>query len=213
MGKRERLCAIVVAIMLLLAGVASAAVPTHARTASRLDLRTVDWTNQPVPAAACGGHGSIPISDSSGSLSPIPKRFSGDSFYGKHAVSVYTGPEVYGDLGGAAGDVAGLEVDCTNGGGTADGQLLFSWVIFSGANGHLSVVGIIMPRVQPRREHASLLKITVKPGAITAHEYVYGKFDATCCATGRATTIWNYRGGKLTPSAPVITKRPADHLP
>ena len=84
-------------------------------------------------------------------VTPIPRRWSRDSFYGKRGVTVDSGRNavVFGDFAGSGEDDAGLNVDCNNGGGTADGALLYSWVIFSGSGGRLSAVGVVTPQVQP----------------------------------------------------------------
>lgn len=115
---------------------------------------------------------------------------------------------VFGDLAGGAHGDAGLMVNCNNGGGTADGVLLYSWVIFGGAGGRLSVVGIVTPQEQPPDELPTLIEVAIKPGQLTAHEFFYGPADATCCASGRATTTWTYEQGALRPGVPVITRQP-----
>ena len=106
------------------------------------------------------------------------------------------------------GDDAGLAVNCNNGGGTADGVLLYTWVIFSGRRGRLSVVGTVTPQVQPSGELPTEIEIAIKPGKITASEFFYGPADETCCSSGRATTIWTYAHRTLLPGTPTITKRP-----
>jgi hypothetical protein len=142
------------------------------------------------------------------SVSPIPRRWAHDWFYGRHSVEVDTGwlPLVYGDLANNGHDDVGLNFDCNNGGGTADGILTFGWVIFSGADGKLSVIGVVTARAQPNT--ATPLTITIERGRIIAHETVYGPSDPTCCASGRATTVWTYTHGRLRPGTPVITKQP-----
>jgi len=147
--------------------------------------------------------------EGTGLITPIPRRWSQDSFYGRHSVEVDTGwnPVVYGDLADNGHDDAGLIFDCNNGGGTADGILLDGWVIFSGLHGKLSVVGVVTARVRPGS--ATPVMITIAPGRITAHEFFYGPSDPTCCASGRATTVWTYAHGRLQPGLPVITKQPA----
>jgi hypothetical protein len=181
-----------------------------AAPAAALDLHKVDWSSVTLPGAVCGASKQIRLHHGRVFFSPIPRRWSRDHFYGKRGVTVDSGlaPVVFGDLAGNGGDDAGLSVDCTNGGGTADGVLLYSWVIFSGAGDRLSVLGIVTPRVQPSGELPTLIGIVIRPGKITAHEFFYGPADPTCCASGRATTIWTYTHGALRPGVPVITRRP-----
>jgi hypothetical protein len=138
----------------------------------------------------CWAFGRTERIEGTGSVSPIPRRWAHDSFYARHSVEVDTGwlPLVSGDLANNGRDDVGLNFDCNNGGGTADGILVFGWVIFSGADVKLSVVGVVIPRVQP----AAPVTIAIERGRIIAHEAVYGRSDPTCCASGRASTIWTY---------------------
>jgi len=130
-------------------------------------------------------------------------------------VEVDTGwnPVVYGDLSGDGRADAGLVFNCNNGGGTADGVLLEGWVIFTGGAGKLSVVGVVTPRVQPTGELPTLVEIAIQPGKIIAHEFFYGPSDGTCCASGRATTVWGYARGRLRPGTTTITRRPVTSSP
>jgi hypothetical protein len=182
-----------------------------AAIASALNLHEVDWSDVTLPGAACGASHPIRVRDGHASISPVPQRFSKDSFYGKRAVNVDSDwdPVVFGDLTRGGGSDAGIVVSCNNGGGTADGALLYSWVVFSGAHGRLSPIGVVTPRVQSPRELPTLLEITIEPGAVVAHESFYGATDPTCCASGRATTVWTYANGALRPGTPTITSTPS----
>jgi hypothetical protein len=116
----------------------------------------------------------------------------------------------YGQLGGV-GPAAAVDVVCSNNGGTADGQIRFAEVVFSGSATNARAVGLITPQ-QPYRaklSHVPLLgKVKWANGRIVVAEYWYGPNDPTCCASGRATTTWAYRTGKLTAVRTVVTKRP-----
>jgi hypothetical protein len=100
---------------------------------------------------------------------------------------------------------------CSNNGGTADGQIRFADVVFSGSATSVRPVGLITPR-QPHSSNGShvplLGKVKWVDGRIVVAEYWYGPNDPTCCASGRATTTWAYRTGKLTAVRTVVTKRP-----
>ena len=183
--------------------------------ASAFDIHKVDWASVTLPGATCDASKPIRLHHGNAFVTPIPRRWSRDSFDGKRGVTVSSAWDavVFGDLAGSGEDDAGLNVNCNNGGGTADGALLYSWVIFSGHGGRLSVVGIVTPRVQPREVLPTPLTIAIAPGKITAHEYFYGPYDATCCSTGRATTTWTYADGVLRPGVPVITKHPSTTPP
>ena len=205
----------VYAVALGATALAVAGPPASAGAAAQLDLHSVNWSSVTLPAV-CGG--SLPIklhrpswtasrNYGTADVTPIPKRWSHDSFYGRKSVEVDTGPPVYGSLANGAED-AGLRFDCNNGGGTADGALLYGWVIFSGSGGKLSVVGVVTPRVQPAGVLPTLLEIEIEPGRVVAHEFYYGPDDPTCCPSGRATTPWTYSAGRLAAGAATITHRP-----
>ncbi len=186
----------------------SASRPTG--TASAFDIHKVDWSSVTLPGSACGASQPIRLHHGSAFVTPIPRRWSRDSFPDRQGVTVYASSSavVFGDLAGSGPDDAGLPVNCNNGGGTADGVLLYAWVLFSGSGGRLSVVGTVTPQVQPPDVLPTLLEIAITPGEITAHEGFYGPTDATCCASGRATTTWTYAHGALRPGVPVITRHP-----
>jgi hypothetical protein len=183
----------------------------NAADAATQSLHGVAWGNVTLPGSACEARRPIAMHNGSGFVSPIPRHWSSAHFYGKRGVTVSDGPSavvVYGELAGTGNENAGLQVLCSNGGGTADGQLLWDWVIFSDRDRRLSVVGVVKPKVQAPHEHATLLQIIMKPGELIAHEFFYGPYDGTCCSSGRATTIWTYSHGVLRASTPVITRRP-----
>jgi hypothetical protein len=181
-----------------------------AARASAFDIHKVDWANVTLPGSVCGASQPIRLHHGSAFITPIPRRWSRDSFPGKRGVTVDAGPSavVFGELAGSGPADAGLAVNCNNGGGTADGVLLYAWVVFSGSSGRLAVVGTVTPRVQPPEVPPTLLAITIAPGKLTAHEVFYGPADPTCCASGRATTTWTYAHGALRAGVPTITRHP-----
>lgn len=101
-----------------------AAEPAAIPSGPPLDLHDVHWPSASIPGQFC----SI----------PAPVKLKGgyataSSVRWGH-VLLYAGPQItYGNLGGNAGEVAAMEVMCSNGGGTADGQLADSYIIFTGA--------------------------------------------------------------------------------
>jgi hypothetical protein len=197
----------------LLSSAAASFGSEHSRpalVASAIDLHKVDWASVTLPGSVCGASKPIRLHRGSAFITPVPRRFSRDSFPGRRGVTVDTAPDavIFGDLEGSGSDDAGLAVNCNNGGGTADGALLYAWAIFSGRGGRLSVVGVVTPQVQPAEELPTLIEVAIRPGKITASESFYGPADATCCSSGRATTIWTYAHRMLLPGVPVITRRP-----
>jgi len=125
------------------------------RVAATLNLNAVNWSAVTLPPV-CGGSqpirlhalGTTSAPNAIGYVAPIPKRWSSADFYGLDSLQVWAGwnPPVYGNLGGAAGRVAALDFSCTNGGGTADGELLNGFVAFSGEGDKLSAVGVVTPQ-------------------------------------------------------------------
>jgi hypothetical protein len=193
------------------------------RAATPLDVHAVNWSAVTLPAV-CGGsqpiklhsEGSPPVPIAIGYVTPIPKRWSSDDFEGRHSVQVWAGWDrvIYGDLGGDAGQVAALDFSCTNGGGTADGELLNGYVIFSGEGGRLSVVGVVTPQAKhPPSDPAATVAITIAPGTITAQEFwkLYNEqppykdlySDGTYYS---ATTVWTYSDGRLRAGTPAVVK-------
>ncbi len=193
------------------AGEALRTTPLRASTAEG-----VSWSDVTVPGAVCGAQRPIQLHDGQATVAPIPRRFEHDSFYGKHYVTVEGGSQdggvVYGHLT-RGGEDAALYILCTNGGGTADGDLLQSAVVFRVRDGVPSVIGIVWPQTQLPKQLPTLLQLAITPGRITVHEFFYGPFDATCCSTGRAITTWTYTGGHLRAGRPVVTRHPAQSLP
>jgi hypothetical protein len=175
------------------------------------DLHRIDWRKVTLPGGVCG------------SSRPIRPR---DYGYGPQAivhadvellwwnpvwVDSWTGP-VFGDLDGDGRDEAALNVVCANGGGTADGQLAFSGVIFKAVGKSLRVIGIVTPRqppFDPAATHVPLGHVAaITPGKVVFSEAWYGRHDWTCCASGRARTTWTYAHGRLRPTRTTILARP-----
>jgi hypothetical protein len=125
-------------------------------------------------------------------------------------VQVWGGGVLYGDLGGDAGQVAALYFSCTNGGGTADGELLNGYVVFSGGGDKLSVAGVVTPQAQhPPSDPVSTVEIKIAPGKVTAHEFwsLYKPHSDTDVGYW-ATTVWSYAHRRLSPGRPVVSTRP-----
>jgi hypothetical protein len=192
------------AVAVAVAGVASAQ--------TSLPLQAVGWPNETLPGAVCKSSTPIHLHHH---VAQIEHTGFGDvDSFGSDPdlVEVTAADDVtYGRLGGVGPAVA-VDVTCSNNGGTADGQIRFADVVFSGSATSVRPVGLITPQ-QPHRLHAShvplLGKVKWVHGRIVVAEYWYGPNDPTCCASGRATTTWAYRTGKLTAVRTVVTKRPA----
>jgi hypothetical protein len=117
---------------------------------------------------------------------------------------------VFGDLTGDGHDEAALDVDCTNGGGTAGGQLAFSEVVFQAVGTLLRVVGVRTPRqpLEPESHVPLSHVVAIERGKVVVSEAWYGPNDGDCCASGRARTIWTFSAGKLRPTRTTVLRKP-----
>jgi hypothetical protein len=189
-------------LAVLVAGLvlASASGSSAERVAAALNLDAVNWTAVTMPPV-CGGSKPIELHRGTALVKPIPHRWANYNFGGGHSVWVGSGPVIYGDLGGAAGPVAALNFDCTNGGGTALGELLMGWVIYSGEGDKLSVVGVVTPQAKHHQtDPPTTISIQITPEKITAHEF----WSDGAETAGWATTVWTYAAGGFRPGTPVI---------
>lgn len=175
------------------------------------NLHAVDWRKVALPGAVCGS--SRPIRARNYGDGPEAFIHADVDLLWWNPVWVYSwGRPRFGDLDGDGRDEAALQVVCANGGGTADGQLAFSDVIFKALGKTLRVVGIVTPRQPPLdldKTHVPLSLVSaIGRGRVVVSEAWYGRYDGTCCASGRARTIWTYRGGRLRPSRTTILRKP-----
>lgn len=101
-------------------------------------------------------------------------------------------------------DVAAVYVWCTNTGGTADGEIQSSLVIYKAIADEPVVVSTLTPQQpsSPDGHHVAYFDgsaVTISGSTITAQELWYGSQDATCCPSGRATTVWTFNGSSFSP--------------
>jgi hypothetical protein len=173
--------------------------PTTVTTAPvGLTVNQVNWETVTVPGSVCGLPQPVTLRQG-GATVPAPAALHA----GTPEVVVQQFGAVYGDLFGSGDDVAVLSVWCTNTGGTADGQLRHSQVVFAVQHGALQAVGTLTPQ-QPPGPAAHVPYFTgrpiVSPGQITVQEAWYGAADAVCCPSTRAQTVWRYDGGRFLPT-------------
>ena len=150
-----------------------------------LNLHHVKWGNVAVPGWLCRVNGPIQLHHGDARL-----RHSG---FGPLDVSEQ-GP-TYGNLGNGQ-QVAALQVWCSNQGGTAAGELAEGLVVFSGAGGHLHVLGTLTPQYHPHtRVHIPFVAVkSLGSERIVTTEFFYNGTDADCCPGGRALTTWHWNG-------------------
>lgn len=168
------------------------------------NLRAVNWRNITLPGAVCGAQRTIQLRHGAGFVYSV-----GHPWW--PAVVVSDGPATYGDLTGDGRDEAAVVVSCSNGGGTADGQLAFAAAIFAAVGHSLRLIGVLSPRqpFEATTPHVPLVaSVRLLPGRAIVHEGWYGPPDGTCCGSGKATTVWRYVHGELTPSHTTVTRPP-----
>jgi hypothetical protein len=176
---------------------AQAVTPAATPSGPPLYLHSVSWPDASIPGQFCGVPATVRLNGGTTTAS--------SSRWGHVELDEYP-PVIYGNLGSSVGEIAAVNVWCTIGVPTADAQRADSYIIFTGAGGKLTAIGAITPQEQPAGVHVSLIRrIAISPGTITVHESWYRQNDATCCPSGKATTVWTYANGKLTPGAPDIT--------
>jgi hypothetical protein len=173
------------------------------------DIHAVHWQSATLPGAAC--RAAEPIR-----LSPIgPQNRYGEASIRsvddpwwlplRVAIGVTSGGGVaYGDVDGDGRDEALVVVECSNGGGTAGGQLRFSVVVAGVEDDALRLLGIITTRqaLGGFGVHVPLVAVRnsdIRDGRVTAHEYWYGPHDGTAGSSGRASTVWVYSHGGMVP--------------
>ncbi|MGO9583818.1 MAG: hypothetical protein ACLP36_13550 [Acidimicrobiales bacterium] len=171
-------------------------------------IGSVDWRNVTLPGSVCGASGPIRLRQGRATIA-APQGVQAAT----NQVLISGGSDVvYGELQSGGQDVAALDVWCTNSGGTAEGQIENSWVIYSVASGTLRVLGTLVPRQpsSPKPPHVPYFEsdpkgILIQPGSITVHELWYASGDGTCCPSIRATTVWTYADGVLRPTSTTHT--------
>ena len=168
------------------AGPALASPATAQPAGQALNLHHVKWGNVAVPGPLCRVDGPIQLHNGDARL-----KHSG---FGPLDVSE-EGP-AYGNLGHGQ-QVAALQVWCSNQGGTAAGELAEGLVVFSGAGGHLHVLGTLTPQFHAHNNKVHIPFVAVKSIGgenIVASEFFYNGSDADCCPSGRALTTWHWNG-------------------
>jgi hypothetical protein len=203
-GRRAAVGRLVAVAALALAGCRPAHQAARPPSPTPLEIHTVDWPNITLPGAVC--RASQPIQLAGGSLTMTAPA--GVQAGTPQVVVAEHGAIIYGDLNGSRQDEAAVYVTCANTGGTAEGLVQSSWVVYSADSGSLKVVGTLTPQ-QPPTPNVETPYFDTDPGglvinrgAITVKEVRYAPGDPTCCPSITATTVWTYANGALQPSAP-----------
>jgi hypothetical protein len=186
---------------------AVAASTTTTTAALPVNFHSVQWGNVSVPAAVCDASGPIQLTKGNATIATPAGVNAGTP---QVDISEWSSV-VYGDLYGTGQqDVAALNVFCSNTGGTADGQLQNSWVIYGDMSGTLQTLTTLTPQQPSAADtHVPIFStepggIEIQPGEITVKEAWYGSSDSTCCPTGQAMTVWTFSKGAFTPTTTVL---------
>jgi hypothetical protein len=173
-----------------------------AEAAGGVDLHRFDWNSALLPGSVCGF--AHPIKLHSGYATGYSLRWPALS-----PIETARGRIVYGDLLGGGGDAAALQVVCVNRGGTAAGQLGFAVVVFAAGQRAPKVLGVLTARLRSSGTHVPILTpAALTHGEVVLTELYYGRQDADCCPTGRATTVWRFTAGTFHPTSTVVERPP-----
>ena len=177
-------------------------------------LKFVDWPNAVVPASVCGGQGSVRLHDSYGLVSSRrwPDAWNSDqpAVMANQVQVGFSDPVRYGAVMADGRPEALVPIWCTNGGGTADGQLGQGLVVYHESRDGPAVTGIITTSQSNDQTMAYFddAAIRIERGRITLEELFYGPDDSPCCPTGRAQDIWTIDNGALVHNETRVTRRP-----
>ncbi|HEX4249252.1 MAG TPA: hypothetical protein VH008_15420 [Pseudonocardia sp.] len=159
----------------------------------------MNWTQQALPGSFCHIPGLVHYLN--GAATGTSEK------WGPVHLTVDPRSTRYGDFFGDGDEVAAVHVGCDNGGGTADGQLVDSYVVVRSSAGTLHAIGVIVPQMAAvPGVHVPLLSgADFAAGKITVHEVWYRHYDGTCCPSGRAITVWALQNGALVAGHPSVT--------
>src|ERR1035437_3418035 len=114
---------------------------TTTTSAPSIPIHSVDWGDVTVPGAVCDARQAIKLNAGKATINTPPGVVAGTP-----SVIIEESGVTYGNLSGTGQDDAAVNVWCTNTGGTADGQIADSWVIFTAHVGSLRVIGTLVPQ-------------------------------------------------------------------
>jgi hypothetical protein len=168
-------------------------------SAQTLSAHGVNWGDVTIPGTLCKVSGQIHLHDGNASV-----RHSGFGI----PLDVYTTTVAHGDLAPSL-PVTTLQIFCANTGGTADGQLTEGIFVFDSPGGHAHLLGTLTPQLKGNPMlHIPYIAVShiESSGHVAVTEYFYNAANATCCPTGRATTLWKWTGRTFIPGRTHITR-------
>jgi hypothetical protein len=161
------------------------------------DVDSVNWGDVTIPGQLCKVSGQIKLHNG--------RAFVRHSGFGM-ALDVVESVVTHGNLGQGL-RIAALQIWCNNTSGTADGQLAEGIIVFDSPGGHAHLLGTLTPAHKTTMVHIPYIVVNriETTGHIAVTEYFYNSADATCCPSGRATTLWKWTGRTFIPGRTKIT--------
>ena len=191
-------------IRLIVSSLATAAALTatggyaQAASAQTLSAHNVNWGDVTIPGHLCKVSGQIHLHNGNATV-----RHSGFGM----ALDVLATTVTHGYLAHGL-PVTALQVWCDNTGGTADGQLAEGIMVFDSPGGHAHLLGTLTPQHKTSAMlHIPFIAVNriETTGHVAVTEFFYHLANATCCPTGRATTLWKWTGRTFIPGRTKIT--------
>jgi hypothetical protein len=190
-------------IRLIVSSLAAAAALTATGGYSQASAQTlatqhVNWGNVTIPGQLCKVNGQIHLHNGHATV-----RHSGFGM----ALDVLTTTVTHGYLAHGL-PVTALQIWCDNTGGTADGQLAEGIMVFDSPGGKAHLLGTLTPQHKTSAMvHIPYIAVNriETTGHVAVTEYFYNPANATCCPSGRATTLWKWTGRTVIPGRTKIT--------
>jgi hypothetical protein len=172
----------------------------QAASAQTRSAHSVNWGDVTIPGQLCKVNGLIKLHNG--------RAFVRHSGFGM-ALDVLMLNVTRGNLGHGL-QVAALQVWCDNTGGTADGELAEGIFVFDSPGGRPHLLGTLTPQLKGNPTlHIPFIVVNhiETTGHIAVTEFFYTPANATCCPSGRATTVWKWTGRTFIPGRTKITSR------
>jgi hypothetical protein len=172
----------------------------QAASAQTRSAHSVNWGDVTIPGQLCKVNGPIKLHNG--------RAFVRHSGFGM-ALDVLMLNVTRGGLGHGL-QVAALQVWCDNTGGTADGELAEGIFVFDSPGGHPHLLGTLTPQLKGNPTlHIPFIVVNhiESTGHVAVTEFFYTPANATCCPSGRATTLWRWTGRTFIPGRTKITSR------
>ena len=170
----------------------------QAASAQTLSAHNVNWGDVTIPGHLCKVNGQIHLHNGNATV-----RHSGFGM----ALDVLATTVTHGSLAHGL-PVTALQVWCDNTGGTADGQLAEGIMVFDSPGGHAHLLGTLTPQHKTSAMvHIPFIAVNriETTGHVAVTEFFYHLANATCCPSGRATTLWKWTGRTFIPGRTKIT--------